>query len=197
MILHGNFADEQDRWPLWLPVALGVGAGSYFALPFEPSLATGWIALVLALAASGVAVAGRLRWPLALLAALLLGFGLAKLRESRVETQVLNHPLVAHLTGRIVSLEPREQGIRLVLDEVQSGALQPGLRRIRVALRAQNDFFPDDWLSLTVRLDTPPAPSEPGASDLGRSLFFQSIGAVGFAYGRAHTIVSAYPPGLL
>jgi competence protein ComEC len=45
-------------------------------------------------------------------------------------------------------------------------------------------------------LDTPPAPSEPGASDLGRALFFQSIGAVGFAYGRAHLIVPARPPTL-
>jgi competence protein ComEC len=36
-----RLADERDRWPLWLPVALGVGAGSYFALPVEPPLAVG------------------------------------------------------------------------------------------------------------------------------------------------------------
>jgi len=60
-----------------------------------------------------------------------------------------------------------------------------------VALLAADDFRPGQWLSLTARLDTPPAPSEPGASDLGRSLFFQSIGAVGFAYGRAHAVAPA------
>ena len=178
-------------------MALGAGACGYFALPAEPPLALGWVALVLAMAVAGLAITGHLRWVMALAAALLLGFGLAKLRESRVETAVLNHAVVTHLTGRIVSLEPREHGVRLVLDEVQSGALQPAPRRVRVALRAADDFHPGDWLSLTARLDTPPAPSEPGANDLGRSLFFQSIGAVGFAYGRARIIVPAQPPGLI
>jgi len=194
--LANTFLDaEQDRWPLWLPVALGAGAAGYFALPVEPSLFLGLAALGGGLAAAVLAVMGRLRWPMALAAALLLGFGLAKLHERMVETPVLDHALVAHLTGRIVSLEPREFGVRLVLDEVRSGALDPAPRRVRVALRATKnyrpDFRPGQWLSLTARLDTPPPPSEPDAADLGRSLFFQSIGAVGFVYGRAHTIVPA------
>ncbi|HKB95462.1 MAG TPA: hypothetical protein VKB94_01360, partial [Rhizomicrobium sp.] len=134
MFLQNNFTAERDRWPLWLPVALGVGAGGYFALPVEPSAALGWTLLGLALAAAVLAVLGQARWPLALLAALLLGFGLAKLRESMIATPVLGHALVAHLTGRVVSLEPREHGMRLVLDEVRSGALQPAPRRVRVAL---------------------------------------------------------------
>jgi tellurite resistance protein TehA-like permease len=41
---------------LWLPVALGVGAGGYFALPVEPSLVIGWALLGFALAAAGLAV---------------------------------------------------------------------------------------------------------------------------------------------
>jgi competence protein ComEC len=198
--LLGILRAEQDRWPLWLPVALGAGAGAYFALPAEPPLAVGWIALALALVAAVAAARGLARWPWsfvgALLAALLLGFGLARLREKLVETPVLDHAVVAHLTGRIVALEPREHGIRLVLDEVRSGTLQPAPRRIRVAVLTSGDFRPGQWLSLTSRLDTPPAPSEPGASDLGRSLFFQSIGAVGFSYGRPHVIIPARPPTL-
>jgi competence protein ComEC len=187
---------ERDRWPLWLPAALGAGAGCYFALPTEPPLAMGLVILVVAFVAAIAAAQGFARWPLALLAALLLGFGLAKLRERRIETPVLDHAVVAHLTGRIVALEPREHGIRLVLDQVRSGSLQPAPRRIRVAVLIGGDFHPGEWLSLTARLDTPPAPSEPGASDLGRSLFFQSIGAVGFSYGRPHIIVPARPPTL-
>ena len=194
-----NFAAERDRWPLWLPVALGAGAAGYFALPAEPSLLCAIVAL--ALAAAALALRLALRWPLALLAALLLGFGLAKLREQAVGTPVLDHAVVAHLTGRIVALEPREQGtrqqiIRLVLDQVRSGALQPTPRRVRIALRADGDLRPGQWLSLTARLDTPPPPSEPGAGDLGRSLYFQSIGAVGFAYGGAHVIPPAHPPSI-
>ena len=138
---------ERDRWPLWLPVALGAGAGGYFALPVEPSLAIGWTLLGLALIAAGLAALDRARWPLALLAALLLGFGLAKLRENTMATAVLDHPVVAHLTARIVSLEPRERGVRVVLDDVRSGALTPAPRRVRVALRSGGDFRPGDWLS--------------------------------------------------
>jgi len=97
-----------------------------------------------------------------------------------------------------VAQEPREKGERLVLADVHSGALPNAPKRVRVAMRetSELDFQPGDWLSLTARLDTPPAPSEPGASDLGRSLYFQSIGAVGFAYGRAHRIIPAKPPGV-
>jgi competence protein ComEC len=176
---------------LWLPVGLGLGAAGYFALPFEPGLTWGWAALGCALLS---AFAGRKYAGFALLAALLLGFGLAKLREDRVATPVLDHPLIAHLTGRIVSLEPRAKGIRLVLSDVRSGAFgQSPPRRVRLGLQS-GDFYPGDWLSLTAKLDTPPAPSEPGASDLGRALFFDSIGAVGFGYGRARGIVAARPP---
>jgi len=187
-------AAERDRWPLWLPVALGTGAAAYFALPVEPSLAIGWIALGLAALAAVLAIKGPARWPLALTAALLLGLGLTKLRETAVATPVLDHTVVAHFTGRLISLEPRDKGVRVILTDIRSGALEDAPRRMRIALRAGGDFHPGDWLSLTARLDTPPPPSEPGANDLGRTLFFQSIGAVGFAYGRAHTIVAAGPP---
>jgi competence protein ComEC len=200
--IFSRLAAERDRWPLWLPVALGAGAGGYFALAVEPSLAVGWAMLGLALVAAGLAAAARARWPLALLAALLLGFGLAKLRENTVATPVLDHPVVAHLTARVVSLEPRQRGVRVVLDEVRSGALTPVPRQVRVALRSggaptsDQKLHPGDWLSLTAQLDPPPPPSEPGANDLGRSLFFQSIGAVGFAYGKARIIIPAEPPGI-
>ncbi len=197
LVLWRDLAAQRDRWPLWLPVALGAGCAGYFALPVEPPLWLGWMALGFALAAAAIAIAGWGRAALALVAALLLGLGLAKLQESRAETPVLDHAIIAHLTGRIVSLEPRQHGIRLVLDEVRSGGFAPGQmpRRIRLALRG-TDFQPGEWLSLTARLDTPPGPSEPGASDLGRAIFFQSIGAVGFVYGNARGIVPAGPPDL-
>jgi competence protein ComEC len=191
-----NFTSERDRWPLWLPVALGAGASGYFALACEPSRSLGLLALALAAMAATLAALDRARWPMAFAAAVLLGFGLAKFRETLIETPVLDHAVVAHLTGRIVSLEPRAHGTRLVLDQVRTGALQPAPRRVRIAARAGSDFHPGQWLSLTARLDTPPPPSEPGASDLGRSLFFQSIGAVGFAYGEAHVIAPSQPSSL-
>jgi competence protein ComEC len=162
----------------------------------EPPGWAGWAA-----AGAGLAVAAlafRRPWPLALLAALLLGLGLVKLREQAVATPVLDHVMVAHLTGRIVSLEPRARGQRLVLDEVHSGAFAPGQtpRRIRVTVQVAGDWHPGDWLSVTARLDAPAPPAEPGASDFGRRLYFQGIGATGFAYGRAHPLPAARPPDL-
>ena len=189
---------EADRWPLWLPVALGAGAAGYFALPVEPASTLGWLAVVAGLLAIGVGAFGWARIMASLLSALLLGFGLAKLRETQIATPVLNQPMVAHLTARIVSIEPRERGARLVLDAVRSGAFAPGEtpRRVRVSIPNGADFRPGTWLSLTARLDTPSAPVAPGASDFGRWLYFQSIGATGFSYGRARAIAPAYQPGL-
>jgi len=183
---------------LWLPVALGVGAAGYFVLPVEPSPFLGWLALGAALLGIAVAAFGWGRIGVSLLAAMLLGFGLAKLRETQVATPVLNQPLVAHLTARIVSIEPRERGARLVLDEVRSGAFADGEtpRRVRVSIPNGTEFRPGTWLSLTARLDTPSAPVAPGASDFGRWLYFQSIGATGFSYGRARAIAPAYEPGI-
>lgn len=188
---------EADRWPLWLPVALGTGAACYFALPVEPGLAIGWLAVTAGLVAIAVAALGRARVIASLLAALLLGFGLAKLREASVATPVLNQAMVAHLTARIVSIEPRERGARLVLDEVRSGAFAPGQtpRRIRVTVPNAAEFRPGNWISLTAGLDAPSAPVAPGASDFGRWLYFHSIGATGFSYGRARAIAPAHEPG--
>ena len=193
------FESERDRWPLWLPVFLGLGCGLYFSLPSEPAPVWGWAALAGGLAFAAMAISGQIpglaRWPLGLAAALLLGLGVAKLNEMRLATPVLDGPVVTHMTARVVSLEPRGTNIRAVLDQVRSGALEPAPRRIRVSFRGAQDIHPGDWLSFTAKLDTPPAPSEPGASDLGRSLFFRSIGAVGFAYGRAHPVLAGEPLG--
>jgi competence protein ComEC len=180
---------------------LGTGSGLYFALPFEPQLGWGWGSLLAGLAVAVLAIAGRARWPLALASALLLGFGAAKVSEMRLATPVLDGPVVTHMTARVVSLEPRGTITRAVLDQVHSGGLNPVPHRVRLSFRGRQDFHPGDWhpgdwLSLTARLDGLPAPSEPGASDLGRSLFFQSIGAVGFAYGRAHPVPGAERPGI-
>lgn len=138
---------ERDRWPLWLPVALGAGSGLYFALPFEPAPLWGWAALAAGLALAAAILAGFARWPLALIATLLLGFASAKLNEMRLATPVLGAPVVSHLTARVVSLEPRGANVRAVLDQVRSGGLDPVPRRIRVGFRGSGEMHPGDWLS--------------------------------------------------
>jgi len=188
---------ENDRWPLWLPVALGAGSALYFALPAEPDPAWGGAGLGMGLAlVLPASVWPRARILLALLAALLLGFGLARLRTEAVATPVLDRAVTAHVTGRIVFIETRPRGVRYVLDHVRSGAFgdTPPLR-VRITQRAGGaEMKPGDWVSLFARLDAPPPPVEPGAADFGRSQYFRSIGAVGFAYGKARGIVPARAP---
>ncbi|MCP5411225.1 MAG: ComEC/Rec2 family competence protein [Alphaproteobacteria bacterium] len=175
-------------------MGLGLGAGVYFALPFEPGMAAGVGALIAGLAAAVVAIAGWQRPLLAMAAALLLGFGLAKWREQAVATPVLDHPAIAHLTGRVDSIEPRQTGVRLVLSDVRSGVFDVAPRRVRVALRSGGaGLHAGARVSLTASLSPPPAPVEPGAADFGRAAFFQSIGAVGFVYGYAHVIPALNP----
>src|SRR6185312_17115757 len=93
-------ASERHRWPLWLPVMLGAGAAFYFAAPSEPSPAMAVAALAIAFAAGIVAFFGhRLGMTLALIAALALGFSLAKFHEMEVAAPVLDRTLTLHLTG--------------------------------------------------------------------------------------------------
>jgi len=189
---------ERHRWPLWLAVTLGLGAGLYFALPMEPPGWTGWTAVLVALALGiAAAFAPRAGMVLALLAALALGFAAAKLREEQVAAPFLPRTMTLHLTGRVLASDPAPRGTRLVVDDLRSGGFAgfvPGRARITVMKGGEN-FHAGDGISLTARLLPPPAPSEPGDSDFGRDLYFQRIGAVGFAYGGPIPAPLASSPG--
>ncbi|MBN9553730.1 MAG: ComEC/Rec2 family competence protein [Alphaproteobacteria bacterium] len=131
---------ERQRWPLWLPVLLGAGAGLYFAWPAEPPVWLGWALALLSGASAVVAVRSHQAWAragLALVAALTLGFGAAKLREARVAAPVLEKPMVAHLTGRIVALDWGQSGLRIILDQVRSGRLPDPPARVRLLVFAR------------------------------------------------------------
>ncbi len=177
---------EQDRWPLWLPVALGAGAGLYFALPFEPPGVVGWATLAAGLALLLLAAwAPRARLLLALVAALLLGFGAAKLREVSAAAPVLSRAMTLHMTARIAALETGDAGMRLLLTDAVSGGFAEGVpRRLRVTVRVPGgDFAPGQWVSLTARLSPPSPPTMPGAADFARAAWFESVGASGFSFG--------------
>src|SRR6185437_10878866 len=192
--------EERHRWPLWLPVAVGIGAALYFALPAEPSLAAGWAVAGLFLVTGAGAFRSRnvwLRALLALLAALSLGFAAAKLREARVATPVLTRSIVTHLTGRVVGLDWGRTGLRVVLDEVRSGRLPDPPARLRVLVRkGAEQLRIGQGVGLTAQLMPPPGPAAPGDSDFGRAAFFARIGATGFAYGAPAITPLPRPPNL-
>ncbi len=185
-------AQERPRLVLWLPVMLGLGAAGYFSLGFEPGVAMTLLAVI---GTIGAGVGAR-RWPvLALVAALGLGLLAAKAREAMVAAPVLEHPMVAHLSGRIESWEPRPRGVRVVLGDLVSGAFSPVPSRLRIVLARGDGLKAGAAISLTASLTPPPGPSEPGDSDFGRAAFFNGLGGVGFSYGGATPALLAREPG--
>jgi competence protein ComEC len=182
---------QRDRWPLWLPVMLGTGAAAYFALRVEPPLWTAWAGLSLAVAAGAAGLRlARLGMLAVLVAALALGFALAKLRTDQVAGPVLSRPMIVHLVARIDALEPSGKGVRMLLSDPRSGGFANVPHRVRVAVLGHTDLKPGEWVSVTASLAPPQGPVAPGAHDFGRAAFFQGIGAAGFAYGTPRRVIA-------
>ncbi|HEX3700721.1 MAG TPA: ComEC/Rec2 family competence protein [Phenylobacterium sp.] len=189
--LCAQAALQGERWTLWTPVALGLGAALYFALPREPQLwvAYGGAALAVAL------LAGAARWPggRAVTAALVIaacglgGFSVAKLRTEHVRSPIapLRGP-PARLEGWVVDIaSPGQGGRRLLIAPVriEGWAPQATPARVRVTLRGGYTPSPGEPISLVAVINAPPQPASPGSYDFARDAYFQSVGGVGFALG--------------
>lgn len=182
-------AGERERWLLWAPVAFGVGVGVYFGLPWEPPALAGIFILVLA-----TLVAWRLRANL-IVALIMLGvaFGAGGFAAAQLRTHLVAAPVLAKphgpsgVTGRVVRVELRPNGPRVTLEHVSltrvDAAATPAL--VRIKLRRGDVVDIGDRIDVFAKLMPPSAPSAPGAYDFQRRSWFQGLGAVGFAMGRA------------
>jgi len=204
-VLGRWLGSENDRWVLWLPVAIGGGVSLYFALPAEPPVWVGLVAAVLSAVALMVFPAGRVgpQWirPLAAIAlALAAGFAAGQWRTALVQEVGLEKSLgTVTVNGRVARIEDRERGIRVVLQNVRISGLEPHLTppSVRITLaRADQEIWPGDWIRVTADVSPPPAPVAPGAFDFQRDLFFKGIGAVGFAFGQAEVTARDAPLAL-
>lgn len=156
---------------LFAPVALGLGAVIWFSLARDPPLPA--IFLLGALALAVVLAAGHHR-PLVRYAAtavllLALGMGLAALETWRIETVMLDTPIVTRVTGRIVNREIDDNGGWRYLVDI-SATSEPSLRRPpgRAALLARNDhepLLPGEGISGRARLSPPSGPALSGGYD--------------------------------
>ena len=180
---------EQERWPLWLPVFFGAGIGVYFGLPREPPGWLGFLALATAIAAM-IALRKRPAW---LLAGIALSLAAAGFAASQARTALMDAPVLARKTppvlveGRIAEIESKTAGYRIVLDHVriegQARATTP--ERVRIRVRdPDNVLKPGGWISVRAILSPPPPPASPGGYDFQRQVYFQGIGAVGFAVAK-------------
>jgi competence protein ComEC len=184
---------ERSQLSLWLPVMLGSGVAFYFSLPREPEF---WIAPAFFAFAATFAVLSRANaaaFTLAsALAATALGFGVAQFRTDDVAAPVLEQRLASvAVAGRIVAIEPRAEGVRLLLDRLSIAGRDPARtpERIRVRVDTADGLAPGDEIRLArVALVPPPGPSAPGAFDFARQAWFEQLGAVGSARGAPELV---------
>lgn len=198
--IRRHLEEEQARWFLWLPVALGIGIAGYLLLPWEPLLATSLLPV-------GAAIVLRWAGPrsiLGLLACAILlaaaaGFALAKLRTESVRAPVLVKAIGARqLDGYVELVEPRagKGGQRLTLRVISledTEAVQTPFRvRVRT-LRENAELKPGDAVRLKATLSPPPIPALPGDYDFARTAWFARLGAVGYASEAAQALADAPP----
>ena len=178
---------------LWAPVALTFGIWSYFALPQEPALpVTGFFmatAILLFWKARG-------RMGVILLAILLSGFVLAKIRAEIIAT-----PLLKATTGEIVvsgtvhdveRASERRATIILQPDKIEGMTTAQLPRRLRLSNSFKNgEPAIGDRIAFKARLAPVASPTMPGGFDYGRQLYFQGIGGTGRITAKIDTLGSA------
>jgi competence protein ComEC len=175
----------------WVPVAFGGGIALYFSADHEPVL---WVTAIAALILCAGAFAlrrHRLFVTAVMVAAVVAGFATATWRTARVAHIVLARPLYSvALTGFVETRDIRERTDRFVLRVVTMEAQRGNLTLTRVRLSVKKGAAPDvgSFVQLKARLMPPLAPMRPGSYDFARDMFFQGIGASGFAMGAINTM---------
>lgn len=196
--LSASLLAESGRWILWFPVLFGAGIGCYFSLDREPAF---WVGVAMSGAAVAAAIMVQVRYPgwalpaWILLVALPLGFAAAQLRTALVAAPMLQTGVgPVGVTGRVERIDRLEAGMRLFLADIRI----PGLaaadtpRLVRISIR-DTRVVPviGDRVRLFARLGPPSGPVEPGAFDFRRHLYFQGVGATGFALGAVRRLDGA------
>lgn len=182
----------------WVPVAFGAGIALYFAAEREP------VASVAAVTAVALCIAAFLRrrhpvFPaVVMLAALSAGFATATLKTARVAHGVLARPMFSvSVKGFVETHEERERTDRFVLrvEEMDAPNGASKLERVRLSVRKGTAPAVGSFVALKARLQPPLAPLRPGSYDFGRDMYFQGIGASGFAMGAITTLDAPRPAG--
>lgn len=179
-------ARQQGRFAPWLAVALGAGVLHYLGLAGEPAWQPLWVALPLAGLAFWLARRWLLPgWALGLLAAFLLGLGVAGWHAARMPPPLVLPFGAVQLSGVVAEVQPLPEGRRLVLEQARIGEGAALPRTIRVRLRADDPArpLPGDVVSLRALIRQPGMPAVPGGWDFQRAAFFSGLGGSGFALG--------------
>jgi competence protein ComEC len=174
-----------------VPVAFGAGIALYFTAIREPVLTVAAGAAVACGLAAVLLRRSRFFATAVMIAAVAAGFATATLKTARVEHNVLARPLYSvSLAGFVETRDIRERTDRFVLRVTKMDAPRqpPRLERVRLSVKKGTAPAVGSFVELKARLLPPLAPMRPGSYDFARDLFFQGIGASGFAMGAIRTI---------
>jgi competence protein ComEC len=125
------------------------------------------------------------------------GFSVATLRTAQIAHPVLlSGTTNAVITGFVEVREQRERTDRIVVRAVTFEGGRDGAKpqRVRVSVRKGTAPLVGSFVSFRARLNPPLEPLRPGGYDFARDLYFQNIGAVGFALGAIHTATPTAAP---
>jgi competence protein ComEC len=183
----------------WIPIAFGAGIACYFTADREP--VAGMTATAAAVLCTAAFLLRRQKlFPAAvMIAALAAGFATATLKTARVAHGVLARPIYSvALKGFVETREERERTDRFVLRVAQmdSPRVQAKLQRVRLSVKKGTAPAVGSFVELKARLQPPLAPLRPGSYDFGRDMYFQGIGASGFAMGGIKTLDPPFSGGL-
>jgi len=183
----------------WIPIAFGFGIVCYFTADREPSLSA---ALALAAALSIAAVLARAKpfaFPLLVgLAAVAAGFAAVTLKSARVAHPILQHAAWdVSISGFVEVREERERADRIVVRvHAIEGRLKDAPERVRLSVKKRMAPPVGTFIEVKARLKPPLRPLRPGGYDFSRDLYFQRIGATGFAVGALKIAEAPVQPGL-
>jgi competence protein ComEC len=183
----------------WLPICFGLGVVLYFTAEREPSA---WAAVSLGavlVVAAFVARARPVAFPVLLaLATAVAGFATVTLKTARIAHPVLQHTAwnIA-LSGFVEVREERERADRIVvrIHKIE-GRLRDAPDRVRISVKKRMAPPVGTFIEAKARLNPPLRPLRPGGYDFSRDLYFQRIGATGFAQGAIRIAEPPAPPGL-
>ncbi len=195
--LSARFWADWDRWPLWLPVAMGCGIALYFSLDREPD----WYGALIGFALAGGMVAMGWRrgafLPLAaggLGLAVASGFMAAQTRTQMVAAPVLERPTGAvWVTGRVEEVDLRAGGgQRIVLGQLSANlGDEPVPERVRLTVKTDMALPVGARIGMRASLMPPNQPVLPGAFDFARYAWFLELGAVGSGLSEPRILAPA------
>jgi len=127
------------------------------------------------------------------------GFAVATLKTLRIAHPVLQTTIgSAALSGFVEIREERERSDRVVIRVYRFEAARfrgTPPERVRVAVRKGTAPAVGRFVELKAHLSPPLPPLRPGGYDFARDMFFQRIGASGYALGAIRTVPAPVTPG--